>query len=65
MVGNLQVDAAQKKLVSLLFTSICSVGRKTLMDKFTHIRIMTIPLQEKMQNCEEKKNEPSTNSGIY
>ena len=37
MMGNLQVDAAQKKQVSLLYISVGSRGRKTLMEKFPHI----------------------------
>ena len=53
MMGNLHVDAAQKKLVSLLYLSVGSRGRKTLMDKFPHKQNITIPLRDIMQKCEE------------
>ena len=52
-MGNLDAEAAQKKLASLLYISIGSTGRKTLMDTFPHIRILTTPLQEVLRSCEE------------
>ena len=53
LMGNLEEMHAKRKVVSLLYISIGKTGRKMLMDKFPHINILTIQLQDMAQHCTE------------
>ena len=46
-------QAAERKIVSVLFPSLGSVARKTPTDKFPEMRVATISLQQMKENCEQ------------
>ena len=51
MLGNLTLQAATRKAVSLLYIRIGEIRRKMLMDKYPNIRIFVIEQVELMENC--------------
>ena len=53
LMGNLAEIRATRKMISLLFISIRSTDRKTLLDKFSKINILLIDLKTFVQNCAE------------
>ena len=54
MMGNREEEpAAKRKVSSLLYISIGKTGRKMLMDKFPHINILLIQLNNILQHCAE------------
>ena len=53
MMGNLEEEPAKRKVTSLLYISIGKTGRKMLMDKFPHINILLIQLNNFLQHCVE------------
>ena len=53
LINNLNEQAAERKLVSVLFLSLGSAARKSLTDKFPEMRIATITLKDIKENCEQ------------
>ena len=58
LINNLNEQAAERKVVSVLFLSLGTVGRKSMTDKFPQKRVATIPLQEIRENCEQAFRKP-------
>ena len=50
-MGNMKKEAAEKRVISLLFLSIGGAGRKTLVDKDLAMNIKTMALKVLMENC--------------
>ena len=50
LINNLNEQAAERKLASLLFLSLGMATRKSLTDKFPHMMIATVSMREK---CEQ------------
>ena len=53
LMGNLEGNAAARKIVSLLYISLGKNGRKMIMDKFPQINILLIQLPQFLQHCNE------------
>ena len=45
LINNLNEQAAERKMVSVLFLPLGTAGRKSLTDKFPHMRVATISLR--------------------
>ena len=58
LINNLNEQAAESKVVSVLFLSLGTAGRKSLTHKFPQIRVATIPHREKRKNCEQAFRKP-------
>ena len=58
LINNLNEQATERKVVSVLFLSLGTVGRKSLTDKFPQMRVATIPLQELRGKCEQAFRKP-------
>ena len=58
LINNLHEQAAESKVVSVLFLSLGTAGRKSLTDKFPQMRVATIPLRERRENCEQAFRKP-------
>ena len=58
LINNLNEQAAVRKVVSVLFLSLGTAGRKSLTDKFPQMRVATIPLREIRENCEQAFRKP-------
>ena len=46
LINNLNEQAAERKIVSVLFSSLGCVARKSLTDKFPEMRVATIALTD-------------------
>ena len=53
LINNLNEQAEERKIVSVLFLSLGSVARKSLTDKFPEMRVATITLTDLKNNCEQ------------
>ena len=53
LINNLNEQAAERKIVSVLFLSLGSAARKSLTDKFPHMKVATIRIREIKANCDE------------
>ena len=51
LINNLNMQAAERKFLSILFLSLGSAGRKNLMNEFSYIVVAMATLREN-QNCE-------------
>ena len=58
LINNLNEQAAERKIFSVLFLSLGSAARKSLTDKFPHMRVATIRLRELKANCEKTFEKP-------
>ena len=52
LMGGNEFDIAEKKVISLLYLSIGGAGRKTLTDKYPNIVIISVTLEELLNNCQ-------------
>ena len=59
-INNLKEQEAERKIVSVLFLSLGSAARKSLTDKFPHMRMATIRLREKKQTVTKPSKIPET-----
>ena len=53
LIKNLNEQAAERKIVSVLFLSLGTAARKSLTDKFPEMRVATISLADLKGNCEQ------------
>ena len=53
LINNLNEQAAERKVLSVLFLSLGTAGRKSITDKFLEMRVATVTLQELRTNCDE------------
>ena len=53
LINNLNEQAAERKMVSVLFLSLGTALRKSLTDKFSQMRVATISFREIRENCEQ------------
>ena len=53
LINNLNEQAVERKIVSVLFPSLGPAARKGLTDKFPDMRVATISLTELKRNCEQ------------
>ena len=53
LMGNMEEAPAARKVIILQYISLGKTGRKMLMDKFPHINILLIQLQQFLQYCNE------------
>ena len=51
LLGGLAVEAAERKVVSVLFLSLGTIARKTLVDRYPDMVVAAVPLQELLTNC--------------
>ena len=61
LINNLNEQAPERNIVSVIFLSLGTAGRKTagsLTDKFPHMRIATVSLREIRENCEQAFQKP-------
>ena len=58
LLNNLIEQAAERKMVSVLFLSLGSAARKRLTDRFPHMRGATVSLREIKENCEQAFQKP-------
>ena len=58
LLNNLNEQAAERKVVSILFLSLGVAGRKNLTDKFPYMTVATAPLTEIKENCEQTFYKP-------
>ena len=58
LINNLNEQAAERNIVSVLVLSLGSAARKSLTDKFPHMRVATIRLRELKANCEKSFEKP-------
>ena len=58
LLNNLNEQAAERKMMSVLFLSLGTAGRKRLTEKFPHMRIATVSLREIRENCEQAFQKP-------
>ena len=58
LINNLNEQATERKIVSVLILSLESAARKSLIEKFPHMRVATIRLRETKANCDEAFEEP-------
>ena len=56
LVNNLNEQAAETKMVSVLLLSLGTAGRKSLTDKFPHMRIATVSIRENANVSETSKS---------
>ena len=52
LMGGLEYDIAEKKVISLLYLSIGGAGRKTLTDKYPEMDIVEVTLERLLNNCQ-------------
>ena len=53
LINNMNEQAAERKVVSLLFLSLGSAGQKNLTDRYPYMVISTATLTEIRENCEQ------------
>ena len=53
LINNLDEQAAERKIVSVLFLSLGCAARKSFSDKFPEMRVATIALPDLKNNCEQ------------
>ena len=53
MINNINEQAAERKVVSILFLSLGSAGRNNLTDSHPHMVVTVAALNEIKNNCEE------------
>ena len=53
VLNNLNEQAAERKMVSVLFLSLGSAARKSLKDNFPHMSEATVSIREIKDNCEQ------------
>ena len=53
IINNLNEQATERKIVSVLFLALGPAARKSLTDKFPDMRVATISLTELKRNCEQ------------
>ena len=53
LINNLNEQAAERKIVSILFLSLGSAARTSLTDKYPEMRVTTKSLQDMKENCEQ------------
>ena len=58
LLNNTNEQAAERKIVSILFLSLGVAGRKNLTDKYPHMTIATASLHEIKTNCEDIFQQP-------
>ena len=58
LLNNMNEQAAGRKIVNVPFLCLGSAARKSLTDKFPHIRVATISLREIKSNCGEAFQKP-------
>ena len=59
LINNLNEQAAESKIVSVLFLSLGSAGRKNLTDRFPDMMIATLSLPDLKRNCDETFYKPT------
>ena len=57
-INNLNEEAAERKVISVLFLSLGTAGRKSVTDVFPGMRVATVTLQELRTNCDEAFSKP-------
>ena len=58
LLNNMQEQAAERKIVSILFLSLESAGRKNLTEKFPYMVVSGATLREMQENCEQTLIKP-------
>ena len=58
LINNLNEQAAERKIVSVIFLSLGTTGRNSLTDKFPHMRVATVSFREIRENCEQTFQKP-------
>ena len=58
LLNNLNEQAAERKIVNVLFLCLVSAARKSLTDKFPHITVATVSLREIKANCGKAFQKP-------
>ena len=53
LIENLNEQAAEMKIVSVLFLSLGQVGKKSVTDKFLNMRVATVTSRELRTTCNE------------
>ena len=58
LLNNINEQAAERKIVSILFLSLVTAARKILTDKYPNMTVATASLNEIKTNCEETFQRP-------
>ena len=58
LINNTNEQAAERKMVIVLFLSFGTAGRKSLTNHYPHMRVATISIREMNENCEQALVKP-------